>query len=150
VLLGEGFWERSFGRDPAIVGQELVIDSEPYTVIGVVASRLHPSWRQSDLFTSLWRYEDKFGGEANRGNHPGIYAIGRMKPGVTLEQTQTEMRNIAQRIDQLHPDSNGKDTVAVQTLLKGIVEDVRPSLLVLMAAVGFVLLIACANIANLQ
>ena len=150
VLLGEGFWERRFGRDATILGQELVIDSEPYTVIGVVSSRLHGSWRQTDLFTSLWRYEDKFGGEANRGSHPGIYAVARMKPGVTIEQAQIEMRNIAQRLDQLHPQSNGNDTVTVRPLLYAIVEDVRPSLLVLMAAVGFVLLIACANIANLQ
>ena len=150
VILGEGFWERRFGRDPAIVGQELVIDSEPYTVIGVVSSRLHASWRQTDLFTSLWRLEDKLGGEANRGNHPGIYAVARMKPSVTFDQAQTEMRNIAQRLDQLHPNTNGNDTVTVQPLLSAIVEDVRPSLLVLMAAVAFVLLIACANIANLQ
>src|SRR5262249_23917436 len=131
-------------------GQELVIDSEPYTVIGVFSSRLHGSLRQTDLFTSLWRYEDKFGGEANRGNHPGIYAYARLKSGVTVAQAQSEMKSIAQRIDQLHPNSNGNDTVVVQPLLDAVVEDVRPSLLVLMAAVGFVLLIACANIANLQ
>ena len=150
VILGEGFWERRFGRDPSIVGQSLTIDSEPYTVIGVFSSRLHGSVRQTDLFTSLWRYEDKFGGEANRGSHPGIYAYARLKAGVTVAQAQAEMRDIALRLDQLHPQSNGKDTVTVQPLLDAIVEDVRPSLLVLMAAVGFVLLIACANIANLQ
>jgi putative ABC transport system permease protein len=150
VILGEGFWERRFGRDLSIVGQELVIDSEPYTVIGVLSSHLHGSLRQTDLFTSLWRYEDKFGGEANRGSHPGIYAYARLKPGVTVAQAQSEMKSIAQRLDQFHPDSNGNDTVVVQPLLDAVVEDVRPSLLVLMAAVGFVLLIACANIANLQ
>jgi putative ABC transport system permease protein len=150
VILGEGFWERRFGRDPSIVGQTLTIDSEPYTVVGVFSSRLHGTLRQTDLFTSLWRLEDKLGGEANRGSHPGIYAYARLKPGVTVAQAQSEMKSIAQRIDQLHPQSNGNDTVTVQPLLDAIVEDVRPSLLVLMAAVGFVLLIACANIANLQ
>ena len=150
VILGEGFWERRFGRDPHILGQELVLDAEPYTVVGVFSSRLHGSLRQTDLFTSLWRYEDQLGGEANRGSHPGIYAVARLKPGVTVAQAQAEMASIAQRIDQLHPGSNGNDTVTVRPLLEAIVEDVRPSLLVLMAAVGFVLLIACANIANLQ
>jgi putative ABC transport system permease protein len=150
VLLGEGFWDRRFGRDPNILGQQLTIDSEPYTVVGVVSSRLHGTVRQTDLFTSLWRLEDKLGGEANRGNHPGIYAYARLKPGITLFQAQSEMKSIAQRIDQLHPVSNGKNTITVQPLLQAIVEDVRPSLIVLMAAVGFVLLIACANIANLQ
>jgi putative ABC transport system permease protein len=150
VVLGEGFWERRFGRDPSIIGQDLNIDSEPYTVVGVFSSRLHGTLRQTDLFTSLWRLEDKLGGEANRGSHPGIYAYARLKPGVTVAQAQSEMKNIAQRLDQLHPQSNGNDTVTVQPLLDAVVEDVRPSLLVLMAAVGFVLLIACANIANLQ
>src|ERR1700676_3803821 len=150
VLLGEGFWDRRFGRDPNILGQQLPIDGEPYTVVGVLSSRLHGSVRQTDLFTSLWRLEDKLGGEANRGSHPGVYAYARLKPGVTLFQAQSEMKSIAQRIDQLHPVSNGKNTITVQPLLQAIVEDVRPSLIVLMAAVGFVLLIACANIANLQ
>ena len=150
VVLGEGLWERRFGRDPKILGQNLTIDAEPYTVIGVFSSRLHGSVRQTDLFTSLWRYEDTLGGEANRGSHPGIYAYARLKPGVTVAQAQSEMKSIALRIDQLHPASNGKNTITVQPLLQAIVEDVRPSLLVLMAAVGFVLLIACANIANLQ
>jgi putative ABC transport system permease protein len=150
VLLGEGFWERRFGRDPAILGRQLTLDGEPYTVIGVFPSRMHPALRQTDLFTSLWRLEDKMGGEANRGSHPGIYAYARLQPGVTLQQAQNEMKSIALRLDQLHPASNGNNSVKVQPLLGAIVEDVRPSLFVLMAAVGFVLLIACANIANLQ
>jgi predicted permease len=150
VVLGEGFWERRFGRDPNILGQQLILDDEPYTVIGVYPSRLHGSLRQTDLFASLWRLEDKLGGEARRGEHPGIYAYARLKPGIKVEQARTEMTAIAQRLDQLHPDTNGKNSVAVLPLLDAIVEDVRPSLLVLMVAVGLVLLIACVNIANLQ
>jgi putative ABC transport system permease protein len=150
VLLGEGFWQRRFGGDPNIVGKQLVVDGESFTVIGVLSSRMHESMRQTDLFTSLWRLEDKLGGDANRGEHPGIYAYARMKPGVTIAQAQQEMKNIAQRLDQQYPATNGKDSVTVKPLLGAVVEDVRPSLIVLMAAVGFVLLIACANIANLQ
>ena len=149
VLLGEGFWERRFGRDPSIVGQQVVLDSEPFTIIGVLPARLHGSVRQTDVFTSLWRLEDQLGGEANRGNHPGIYAYARLKPDVSVSQALGEMRGIAQHLDELHPDSNGKDSVTLKPLLDAIVEDVRSPLLVLSFAVGFVLLIACANIANL-
>jgi putative ABC transport system permease protein len=149
VLLGEGFWERRFGRDPSIVGQQLVLDAEPFTIIGVLPSKLHGSLRQTDIFASLWRLEDQLGGEANRGNHPGIYAYARLKPGVNMSQALGEMKSIAQHLDELYPASNGKDSVTLKPLLDAIVEDVRPPLLVLSFAVGFVLLIACANIANL-
>jgi len=149
VLLGEGFWERRFGRDSGIVGQQLVLDAEPFTIIGVLPARLHGSLRQTDIFASLWRLEDQLGGEANRGNHPGIYAYARLKPGVSVSQAFGEMKSIAQHLDELYPASNGKDSVALKPLLDAIVEDVRSPLLVLSFAVGFVLLIACANIANL-
>jgi predicted permease len=150
VILGESFWERRFGRDPNIVGQQLILDDEPYTVVGVYPSRLHGSLAQTDLFSSLWRLEDQMGGEAKRSEHPGIYAFARLKPGIKVEQARTEMTAIAQRLDQLHPESNGKNSVAVRPLLDAVVEDVRPSLIVLMVSVGLVLLIACVNIANLQ
>jgi len=149
VVLGEGFWERRFARDPNVIGQQMILDGEPFTIIGVLPGKLHGSLRLTDIFTSLWRVEDEQGGEKNRGNHPGIYAYARLKPGVTLEKANTEMKSIATRLAELHPNSNGKDSATVQPLLDAIVEDVRPSILVLAAAVAFVLLIACANIANL-
>ena len=149
VLLGEGFWQRRFGRDPNVIGQQFNLDAESYTVVGVLPARLHGSLRQTDIFASLWRLEDQLGGEGNRGNHPGIYAYARLKPGITIDQARGEMTGIAQHLDELHPDSNGKDSVTLKPLLDAIVEDVRTPLLVLSGAVGFVLLIACANIANL-
>ena len=150
VLLGEGFWARRFGRDPNVLGKALMLDGESYTVIGVLsAASLHSTQREFDLFASLWRLEDRLGGPANRGNHPGIYAYARLKPGVTVEQAQSEMKSIAQRLAQQYPDSNTGTSVVVQGLLDAIVEDVRPGLLMLLAAVAFVLLIACANVANL-
>jgi ABC-type antimicrobial peptide transport system permease subunit len=149
VVLGEGFWERQFARNDNVLGQQIILDGESYAIVGVFPSRLHGSLRQVDVFASLWRLEDQLGGEVNRGSHPGIYAYGRLNPGVTVQQAVKEMENVASRLDQLHPDSNGNDSVTVRPLLDAIVEDVRPSLLVLGGAVGFVLLIACANIANL-
>src|SRR5262249_37803642 len=150
VLLGEGFWQRRFGGDRKILGQTLVLDNEPYTVIRVVPGNLHQGMRQTELFTSLWRLEDKLGGEAKRGDHPGIYAYGRLKTGVTVTQAQSEMKRIAQHLDEAYPKTNGKDSAAVQPLLEAVVEDVRTPLLVLLAAVGCVLLIVCVNVANLQ
>lgn len=150
VLLGQGFWQRRFAGDTTILGQTLVLDNEPYTVIGVMPENLHQSMRRTELFTSLWRLEDQLGGEANRDNHPGIYSYGRLKAGVTVAQAQNEMKRIAQHLDEAYPKSNGNDSATVQPLLEAVVEDARTPLLVLMAAVGCVLLIVCVNVANLQ
>jgi putative ABC transport system permease protein len=151
VLLSDGFWARKFARDPNVIGRKLELDKELYTIIGVLpSSQFHGSWRQYSVFSSLWRHEDTDGGPANRGSHPGIYAVARMKPGVTLEQAQAEMRGIAERLAKQYPNTNAGASATVDSLLNAIVGDVRPSLLVLMAAVGFVLLIACANVANLM
>ena len=150
ILLSDGFWARRFGRDPRIIGKQLVLDGQSYEVIGVVpSSQFHGSWRRFDVFSSLWRREDEFGGPTNRGSHPGIYAYARMKRGVTIDQARTEMSGIASRLAKQYPDSNGGHGVTVAPLLLAVVEEVRPSLLLLMGAVGFVLLIACANVANL-
>jgi putative ABC transport system permease protein len=150
VLLGEGFWDRRFGRDPKVIGQQLTLDGESYTVIGVLPSRkLHGYWRRMDAFTSLWRLEDQQGGPARRGEHPGIYAMGRLKPGRTVEQARTEMKQIADQLAQKYPDTNQGHSVEVSPLLEAYVDDVRPPLLALLVAAGLVLLIACGNIANL-
>ncbi len=151
VLLGDGFWARKFARDPNMIGKQLTLDGVSYTVVGVLpSSKFHGSWPRYSVFTSLWRQEDSLGGETNRGNHPGIYAIARMKPGVTLEQARNEMNGIAARLQKEYPKTNTGNGVSVDSVLNAYVGDIRPALLVLMAAVGFVLLIACANIANLS
>jgi putative ABC transport system permease protein len=151
VLLGDGFWARKFARDPNIVGKQLTLDGISYTVIGVLpSSKFHGSWPRYSVFTSLWRLEDSLGGEAQRSSHPGIYAIARMKPGVTLQQASNELSGIAARLEKQYPKTNTGIGVTVDSVLNAYVGDIRPALLVLMAAVGFVLLIACANIANLS
>jgi predicted permease len=150
VLLGEGFWDRRFGRDPKVLGHQVTLDGEPYTIIGVLPSRkLHGFWRRMDVFTSLWRLEDQQGGPARRDEHPGIYAIARLKPGKTVEEARREMKTIANQLAQKYPATNRGNSAEVRPLLEAYVEDVRPPLLVLLGAVGLVLLIACGNIANL-
>jgi predicted permease len=149
ALLGEGFWERRFGRDPGVLGRSLSLSGEPFTVIGVMPGSLHGSLKTTDVFTPLLRLEDKIGGEERRGNHPGIYVIGRMKPGVTVEQARTEVVSIAKRLAEEHPSSSARQSMTLESLQQSYVAELRPALLVLLGAVVFVLLIACANVANL-
>ena len=150
VLLGEGFWTRRFARDPGVLNKKLTLDGEIYTIIGVLSTAgFHSTWRQFDLFASLWRMEDRDGGPTRRGNHPGIYAFARMKPGVTVGQARAEMVGIAKRLEQQYPNSNTGNSVTVEPLLEAIVGDTQGQLFVLMGAVFFVLLIACSNVANL-
>ena len=149
ALLGEGFWERRFGRDPGVVGRTLVLSGDTFTVIGVMPKSMHQSWRNTEIFTPLLRLESRIGGEDNRGNHPGIYVIGRMKPGVTVERARADVKTIAAQLAEKYPNSNAKQSMTAEPLLEAVVGDMRPALLLLLGAVAFVLLIACANVANL-
>ncbi len=149
ALLGEGFWERRFGRDPKVVGQSLTLSGESFTVIGVMPKTLHGNWKRVDVFTPLLRLEDTIGGEKNRGNHPGIYVVARLKPGATVERARAEVVGIAKRLADEHPASNAKQSMTLEPLLDAFVGDLRPALMLLLGAVAFVLLIACANVANL-
>ena len=106
ALLGEGFWERRFGRDPGVVGRTLVLSGDAFTVIGVMPKSMHSSWRNTEVFTPLLRLEDRIGGENNRGNHPGIYVIGRMKAQVSAEQARAEVKTIAAQLAERYPNSN--------------------------------------------
>ncbi len=148
VLISEGFWERRFGRDPGILGRSLTLSGEAFTVIGVMGP-VHGSWRTTDVFTPLLRLEDRIGGEERRGNHPGIYVIGRLKPGVTEERARTEVVAIAKGLAEEHPNTNARQSMTLESLHEAIVGDLRPALMLLLGAVAFVLLIACANVANL-
>jgi putative ABC transport system permease protein len=149
VLLAQGFWERRFGRDPDVIGRTLTLNGESFTVIGVMAAPLHGSWKNADVFTPLLRLEDSIGGEENRGNHPGIYVIARLKPGVTVEAARTEVIGIAKRLAEQHPKTNARQSMRLEPLLAALVGELRPGLMFLLGAVVFVLLIACANVANL-
>ncbi len=149
ALLGEGFWERRFGRDRNVVGRTLVLSGDSFTVIGVMPKTMHSSWRNTEIFTPLLRLEDRLGGENNRGNHPGIYVIGRMKPGRSVEQARAEVKTIAAQLAERYPNSNAKQSMTAEPLHEAVVGDLRPALMLLVGAVAFVLLIACANVANL-
>jgi putative ABC transport system permease protein len=149
VMLGDAFWVSKFGRDPNVIGKQLVLDGEAFSVIGVLPnSRFHEIWRHFDVFTSLWRLENELGGPTRRGDHPGIYAYALLKPGASLDQARIQLNSISDRLAHQY-QSNLGISATVKPLLGTIVQDVRPTLFILMGAVGFVLLICCANVANL-
>jgi putative ABC transport system permease protein len=137
-------WQNYFGRDPGIVGKKITLDSEPYTVIGVMPSDFELPGSNTEIWTTP-AFDLKGG---SRGSH-FLFAIGRLKPGVTLAAARSEADTIARRLAQQYPDSNGHSGILLVPLQKEIVGNARFALLVLWGAVGLVLLIACANTANL-
>jgi putative ABC transport system permease protein len=144
VVLGNALWRDHFGGDPGIVGQNIVLDGETYTVTGVMPPNFKfPSWAQ--LWVPMaWTNEKR----AVRGNH-NYLVIGRLKPGVESRAAQAELSAISSRLEQLYPEDDKGWGATIVPLREQLVGDVRPALLVLLGAVAFVLLIACANVANL-
>jgi putative ABC transport system permease protein len=144
AVMTNGLWVRRFGGDPAIVGRAIVLDGEPYTVIGVLRASFR-SYPPADLYLPLQADP----ATTNQGHFLAVAA--RLKPGVTLETAKAEMGVAAERFRQVYPDSIGKEESATAaSFSEAIVGDVRKPLLVLLGAVAMVLLIACANVANLQ
>lgn len=144
VLLSDRLWREHFGRDPGIVGRAIQLDGQPYLVAGVMPHAFNfPSWA-SFWMPTAWDSEQR----AVRGNH-NLGVIGRLKPGVTVQQANADLSVISEHLERQYPvDDNGWGAKAIP-LREQIVGDVRPALLVLLGAVAFVLLIACANVANL-
>ncbi len=150
ALVSDGLWAREFGRDPEVVGKTLKLDGQSYTVVGVMpTSRFPLYWRQMDAFTPLGRLEHAIGGPTHRAVHVGVSAYARLKPGVTVEQARAQMLTIAGQLEKQYPDTNAGQSITVQPLLEELVGGVSRPLTLLMGAVGLVLLIACANVANL-
>lgn len=150
AVLTYAFWQERFGAQTDIIGQTITLSGNPYTVIGVFPQdfRTYPrgGTQVPQLWTPLGLMGDVF---TTRGNHPGIYVTGLLKPGVTLEQAQTDMSLIAKRLEEQYPQSNTGNGIRVRSLHEVVVGDSRTPLFILLGAVGFVLLIACANVANL-
>ncbi len=146
VLLSHGLWQRRYGGTPDIVGKNLVLDSQPYTVVGVLPAGFQ-ILQPADVVVPMEPWAKTL--PDDRSWHPGILPIGRLKPGVTLEQARTEMKLIARRLEQAYPMYDTGVGANVNRLQEQLVQNIRPALLILMGAVGLVLLIACANVANL-
>jgi putative ABC transport system permease protein len=143
VILGHGLWERRFGAKPEVIGQKITLNNSPRTVIGVMP----PDFKFPEV-ADLWIPLAIDTREWTRNDH-GWSAIARLKPGVTLEQARSDMTAVARRIEEQNPVTNEGMGVVLIPLREGLAGDYRNSLLILMGVVGLVLLIACANVANL-
>jgi predicted permease len=148
VVIAYSLWQRKFSGDRAVLGKEINLDGESFTIIGVMPAgfRYPYSHLKGEIYTSLGREADTM---AERGAHPGIYAVARLKPGVPMEDARADLRNVAESIAKQYPASNRIITAEMDGLQDRMMRGIRPALLVLLGAVGFVLLIACANVANL-
>jgi len=151
VMLTEGLWRSQFGSDPTVVGRAIQLDAEPYTVVGVLPAELRlPLDYANRTFAQIW-VPLALGpnNPQERGNH-GLNALGRLRPGASLRQAQAEIDTITNSFFERYP--NAYDREFGLTLIpapREVFGEIRPALLVLLMAVGAVLLIACANVANL-
>ena len=145
VVLSYPLWQRRFGGDPGIIGQSLTLNGESYVVVGVMPARFQFPSSDDQAWVPIALTQQDAG---NRNRHY-LQVLGRLKPGVSLTQAQSEMSTIAARLQQQYPQSNAELGAVVQPLQEHLVGDIKPALLVLLGAVGLVLLIACANVANL-
>jgi len=145
AILSHELWQRRFGGDPNILNQSITLDDQQFTVIGVMPPSRGLRWRDTDIWTPIAFTAAQ---AQNRRGYP-LNVIGRLKPEVTLEQARSEMSLIAGRLANQYSDTNAGWDVRVAPLLEDAVSEIRPSLQLLLGAVAFVLLIACANVANL-
>ncbi|HXG89527.1 MAG TPA: ABC transporter permease [Vicinamibacterales bacterium] len=148
VILSHGFWQRRYGGDPTIIGRSIDVNARPATVVGVLSPdyrhvEANPE-RDADAFMAF-QFEPA---GANRGGH-FIRGVGRLKPDYSIEQARADWTAIARRLEEQYPADNTDRGVVLSDLHVALVADTRPALLLLAAAVGFVLLVACANLANL-
>jgi putative ABC transport system permease protein len=143
AVISYNLWQSRFGGDPAIVGRSIPMDRVPTTVIGVLPKGFLP-----DPPTDVWMPLQADPASTNQGHYLRVAA--RLKPGVTLSQARAEMKVMGERFRAANPKwMDSRESVGVKPLQDAVVGDVKPALMVLLGAVGFVLLIACANVANL-
>jgi predicted permease len=151
VLISEGFWKRKFASSPDAVGKSLTLNGTLYEIIGVIPSTFHYEnnnfQTDAEIYSPIGQWNDPLFRDRRVGM--GMDAMGKLKPSVTLEQAKSDMSTVANHLAEVFPDVDKDSGVTLVPLKENVVGDIRPFLLVLFAAVGFVLLIACANVANL-
>ena len=146
VVVNEGFWQRRLNSSPELAGQKVILNGEPYIVVGVVPSSFrHPF----DEEVEIWLTAQHFPGYAAQRDARFLFGIGHLRPGVTPAQAQVEADTVAARMAQVYPDESAGRGAKVELLEELAVRNIRPIILALFAAVGCILLIACSNLANL-
>src|ERR1700723_3389274 len=147
VILTNAFWQSDFGGDPGVIGRTIQLDGKAVTVVGVLSGDFQ--FAPSQAFP-LWIPMHAKGDLTTRRSLRWLHVVARLAPGVSLSQAQAEMNGVTAQLAREYPQYDGAVYVAMGTLRQNIVGQIQPLLLVLFGAVGFVLLIACANVANLM
>ncbi len=147
ALIGEGLWARKFGSAPDMIGKPITLTGKSYVVIGIIPSSFRLYEHPSDVYLPIGQWDDAT--FRDRKVSFGTRAYGRLKPGVTLQQAKADMDVVARNLADEYPEADKGIGVSLVPLKQDMVGDIQPILLVLLGAVGFVLLIACANVANL-
>ena len=147
VILGGGLWKRKFGSSLDVTGKSIVLNGTSYTVVGVIPPSFTFYGLDRDVYTPIGQYNDP--SFRDRGIAMSAHAVGRLKPGVQLSQAMTEMDSISENLAEAFPEADKAVGITLYSMKEDIVGNVQPFLIVLLAAVGFLLLIACANVANL-
>jgi predicted permease len=146
AMLGDGLWKRKFASSPGVLGKSLTLNGRSHTIVGVAQGRI-PGISPSDVYVPIGQWSDP----AFRDRHiaMGTNAVGRLKPGITAAQAQADMEAIARDLAAAYPEANKGTGITMIPLKTDVVGEARGTLLVLLGAVAFVLLIACANVGNL-
>jgi putative ABC transport system permease protein len=147
ALISHSLWERRFSSSNSVLGHTIVVDKESYSIIGVMPPDFEVVQQAADVILPFEPWARTL--PDDRSWHPGILPIARLRAGVSLEQARSEITVIAKRLEKQYPETNTNVTALIAPMQEEIVGNVRPALLVLITAVGVVLLIACANVANL-
>ena len=148
VVLSHPLWQTRFGGDANVIGQAMLLDDHPYTVIGVLPPGFEYS-KAADIYLPIGLFLAPDSGLAHRGSSFTLHAVARLKPGVAVEQANSEMSTIGYQLAQEYPKVNEGKSALAEGLQEVMSENIRQSLWVLLGAVGFILLIACINVANL-
>src|SRR6266404_1364757 len=146
TILGDGLWKRKFGLSQDVLGKSITLNGKSYTVIGVARGRI-TGLSPTDLYIPIGQWTDP--AFRDRRISMGMNSIGRLKPGVTIEQARAEMNRIGENLAAAYPEADKGTGISLIPLKTDVVGNVKGILLVLLGAVSFVLLIACANVANL-
>ena len=149
VILSHALWQRRFGGDPKVVGQQILISGNAHTVVGILPATFQDPVPEATKTLQLWLPLAVSDNMRNSRRGDFLNVVARLKPGVKIQSAQAEMTGIAARLEKQYPATNTQWGVIAQPLHETLTGNVRPALLVLLSAVAFLLLIACANVANL-
>jgi predicted permease len=147
VIIGEGLWKRKFGSAHDIIGKAITLNNKNYVIVAVIPASFSIYNQARDAYVPIGQWNDPT--FRNRNVSFGTQSIGRLKPGVSIKQAQADMDSVANNLAAAYPDADKGLGIALVSFKDDLVGDVKPFLFVLLGAVGFVLLIACANVANL-